>query len=100
MFPVCNLAARPRRAVPETAFDGTLISDASFEKLASDLFAKNIGPICIEKPRFLTRQHSVLEFGRSDRFVHLGPLPGISLDNCYDRGIVACRGSSSLSKGE
>jgi hypothetical protein len=69
--------------VPETAFDGTLISDASFETLASkDLLAKNIGPIYIEKPRILTRQHSELEFGRSDRFVHLGPFPALRLDNC------------------
>jgi hypothetical protein len=33
MSAVCNLAARPRGAVSETAFGGTLISEMSFEVL-------------------------------------------------------------------
>ena len=49
--PVCNFAVRPRRAVSETTFDGTLIPETSFETLRSeDSLAKRVSAIRIEKP--------------------------------------------------
>ncbi len=53
--PVRNLATRPRRAVSETTFDGTLIPETSFETLRTeDSLAKRVDAFGAEKPTIVT----------------------------------------------
>ena|SRR5690349_19064136 len=52
--PTCKLAARPRRVVSETTFDGTLIPETSFETLRSeDSLAKRVDAFGVAKPTVL-----------------------------------------------
>jgi hypothetical protein len=78
--PVCNLAARPRRAVTETTFEGTLIPDTSFETLRSeDSLAKRVDAFGAEKPtysgcdplRFAARCHWLCQGCGSGRRIRL-----------------------------
>ena len=62
--PVRNLAARPRRAVSETTFDGTLISSMSFETLAfEDLSATRLTATSAVKRTFSNTHTSQLGRG-------------------------------------
>ena len=57
--PVCNLAARSRRAVSATTFDGTLICDMSSDTSpAEELSAKGLAVTSAANPTFLTRYPS------------------------------------------
>src|SRR4029078_2098654 len=48
-----QFGAEPRRAVSETTFVGTSISETSFETLRSeDLLAKRVNALAAEKPTF------------------------------------------------
>jgi hypothetical protein len=54
---VCNFAARPRRVVSETTFDGTLICAISIETYVSeDSLTKHVRTIRAANPRFWNGQ--------------------------------------------